>query len=169
MNTLPGIWWHGSPKRFERFVYEFLGTGRGYDQEGPGFYLTSERSDAANYGGHLYQVRASAGHLLPLQGEVGARWVRWMLQQAPNLRDTLSNWHENRSMALHNALHAMLNHDSPHEVFQSVWYDFYRGNEAQYLKNMVLIGYDGVLLERKDGIRHPVVFSPDALTIEQVT
>lgn len=159
------VWYHGSPKRFQVFSYDFIGSGRGHDQEGPGFYFTSEESDARNYGEHILRVHLTLNRLVRLKGKILDSQIRKMLDGAPNLADTLTNWDENPRIAYRNAMEAIKRYDSPHQAFQTIWYDFYRGHEVQYLKNMVnLLGFDGVVIPGGK-IEHAVVFDPSKIHI----
>ena len=162
---LENEYWHGSPKSFDRFEYTFLGTGRGHDQHGPGFYFTSKESDAKNYGGNLIKANLTLNKTVPLRGRPKVKEIRWLMQQAPDLADTLTNWNEDPRQAFQDALAAMLNQENPHQAFQQVWYDFYRGHEAEYLKNMTTLGYDGVVIPGANDITHVVMFSPDKIEV----
>lgn len=163
------VWYHGSPINLtgtNRPSYDFLGSGRGYDQEGPGFYFTSDESDARNYGKHILRAHLTLNRLVRLKGRILDGQIRKMLDNAPDLADTLTNWDENPRVAYRNAMEAIKRYDSPHQAFQTIWYDFYRGHEAQYLTNMVkLLGFDGVVIPRGEGIEHAVVFDPSKIQI----
>lgn len=158
------FYYHGSPKAFEKFDYKYLGTGKGWDQEGPGFYFTNSDKDVAHYGSNVYKVKLKLRKVVPLKGRTKRKEVETMLRAAPDLADTLTNWDENPVRAFRMAVEAIMRDENPHQAFQTVWYDFYRNDSAQYLKNMVdLLGYDGVVVPRTEGVIHVIVFSPDAI------
>ena len=160
------IWYHGSPKKFLDFSSEFLGSGRGHDQEGPGFYFTNDEADARGYGGYVLRVHLTLNRVVRLKGRIPDSQIRKMLDHAPDLADTLTNWDENPRIAYRNAVEAIKRYDSPHQAFQTIWYDFYRGHEAQYLKNMVtILGYDGVVVPKNNGVQHAIVFDPSKIQI----
>jgi hypothetical protein len=96
--------------------------------------------------------------------------VRRLIKAAPDCDETLTDWGETPEKALFTATELILdaNQGEPQQVFQQIWYDFYRDHPQDYLREMVKLGYDGVLVdrvERKDGtrIRHAVVFNPDCI------
>lgn len=168
------IWWHGSSNSFELFGYEHLATGRGtgtsgkgYDQEGPGFYFTSDESDARHYfssGGQLLKAQLKLEKLVPLHGKPKKKEIEWLMRRSPVLDDALTDWDENPQRAFQDALKAVLNRPNPHDAFQTVWYDIYRGDSVSYLQNISQL-YDGVTVPKADNIRHAIVFSPKNIII----
>jgi flavodoxin len=162
------FYWHGSKGKFDQFSYTFLGTGKGYDQEGPGFYFTAKEDEARHYfqqGGQLIKARLHIKNPVPIKGKPNAKHVRWLMQNSPELAESLENWDENPKRAFEEAFKTMMSQGSPHEVFQSVWYDFYRNSSQQYLQNMVKLGYDGVIIDHPNVYKHVIVFSPDKIEI----
>ena len=157
-----GMYFHGSHQPINQFSYTFLGSGKGYNQEGPGFYFTSDDSDAKVYGQHLFHANIQLKKPVPLTGSTKRKEIELMLKNAPDLEETLTDWDENPKIALKKAIDSIINYNSsPHGAFQSVWYDFYRGSEQQYLHNMkALLGYDGVMIPRGN-IQHIIVFDPN--------
>jgi hypothetical protein len=165
------IYYHGSPMLFKEFDYKFLSTGKGYDQNGPGFYFTNNLKHAEMYGKYIYRVKLNLGKTVPLKGKAKKSEVIKMIKIAPDLADDLTNWDENPIIALNNAVNAIAN-NNPHEAFQSVWHDFYRNNSAQYLKNMIsLLGYTGIIIPNlnslfaDDPIIHAIAFGPQFIQI----
>lgn len=159
-----GMYYHGSHQPIDQFQYTFLGSGKGYNQEGPGFYFTSDESDAKIYGHNLFHAKIHLNKPVPLKGKPKRREIEVMIKNAPDLEDTLTNWDENPNLAFRKAVAAISDQPNPHQAFQSVWYDFYRGHEQDYLKNMVgLLGYDGVVVPRANGIQHIIVFDPSLI------
>lgn len=159
-------YYHGANTPIDQFSYTFLGSGKGYDHEGPGFYFTADESDAKTYGQHLFHAKIQLKKPVPIKGKglIKTTEIALILKNAPNLQDKLMDWDENPKIAFKEALNSIIKYNnSPHEAFQSVWYDFYRGKEQQYLQNMVkLLGYDGVIVP-KSGTIHIVVFDPSVI------
>ena len=168
---LEDTWFHGSPDAIKQFDYTYI--GKGHDQEGPGFYFTSSEEDAKGYGGQTVKAELKLDKVVPLEGEVPAKEIEAILGQAPELKEALSDWGEDyeagvNSMAFREALNAILQYStSPHDAFQQVWIDFYArtGHDDQYLKNMTALGYDGVIVPKRNGVVHAVVFSPENIRI----
>jgi len=151
--------WHGSDQEIETFDLRKLGTGRGHDEEGPGFYFTSEKSDAAMYGKpHKYVLNLK--NPVPLKGRVNERQVRQLIKMAPNLKDKLDNWGENEKYAFELAVSSIMDRETPHSAFMQVWYEFYRHDQAEYVTNMKKLGYDGVIVPKTEEVTHYVMFSP---------
>lgn len=157
-------YFHGSPKQFNQFSYTYVGQGN--DQEGPGFYFTDKEVNAQHYG-KVYKANLTLNKTVPLKGRINRREIKQMMRWAPDLEDTLTNWAENPNIAFQKAFDVIVNQNNPHQAFMSVWYDFYRGNEALYLQNMTKLGYDGVIIPQPDGSNHVVMFSPDKIQIVQ--
>jgi hypothetical protein len=87
----------------------------------------------------------------------------------------LSNWGESPYSALLDAVDALVNHTkSPHDAFQTVWYDYYLYDPTKYLQHMVDLGYDGVVVPQGEGdgaylpegqtLVYYVVYNPAVIT-----
>jgi hypothetical protein len=157
--------YHGSNRLFKTFEYHGnIGTGN--DQEGVGFYLTTSEKEAMGYGKRIYVVDASFRKLISTTKPANSNEVMRMMKIAPELKHTLENWDENPTIALKKAWNAMMDSgDTAHQVYQSVWYDFYRNNPVHYLKNMVKTGYDGVMIPKSHKVTHLIAFDPQKLKI----
>lgn len=163
-------YYHGTPANFDQFSYSFI--GKGYDQEGPGFYFTSDENIAKHYTrgtGRIIKAQLNLQKTVPLTGSPKKREIVSLIKMAPNLEYTLTNWDEDPRVALLKAVQSILKNGDkwgmkPHEVFQSVWYEFYKGHEDQYLKNMVSLGYDGVIIPQGNNITTVVVFDPNKIS-----
>jgi hypothetical protein len=156
--------YHGSTNKFDNFSFTFLGKGKGYDENGPGFYFTSNKEDALHYGQHQYEVKLHLKKTVPLKGKIKRKEVEFLIKNAPNLYDTLTDWGEEPQEAFRYAVNSISNNDSPHDVFQTIWHDFYLRQNAtdQYLTNMIKLGYDGVIIPKNELV-HVVVFNPQKI------
>lgn len=156
-------WYHGSGQEFSAF--DASRAGRGVDQEGPGFYLTSDKNDALVYGAKIMQFKISVKKLVPLSGAIPVREVTALIKAAPDLEDTLSDWGEEFNKALRSAINSVVQYSKgPKDAFEQIWYDFYRDNPDVWLQNMVKLGYTGFVLDRANGINHFICFDKSALT-----
>ena len=156
--------YHGSNHDFTKFNYTFLGAGT--EQEGTGFYLTSSKEDAHRYGKFIHTVEVNYRKVVPMKGKKNVDDVRFLIQKAPDLKMTLTNFDENPKVALEKAVKAMVEYSkNPHDMYLSVWSDFYKDNPKDYLKNMVRLGYDGVIIKKQYGVTHFIAFDPDKLRI----
>jgi len=61
----------------------------------------------------------------------------------------------------------MLGNDNPHEVFKTVWYEFYRYNPKDFVRNMAKLDYDYVKVP-KYGHHHVVVYNPKILRLVKI-
>ena len=175
---------HGSEAEFRAFDYNFIGDG--HDVEGPGFYFTNVKEEAAHYthgqeGGKIYEVFLKIENPVPLEGKVSRDEIEklvlrslgmdspdelWTLEDNDAYWETkLSDWAEHPVAAFNEMVNTITTYNKgPHDAFQSVWADgFGFDRSADYLKAMLEIGYDGVILENETqhaGNNHYIVFSP---------
>lgn len=139
----------------------------GHQQEGPGIYFTSSPEDAATYG-KVMKVELSFRKVVPLKGAIPIKEIKFLLEQAPDLSDTLMDWDEDPKRAFQNALQSIMQYsEGPHDAFQQVWIDFYHRNDSDeaYLNNMVRLGYDGVVVQKTPNITHAIAFIPNIVQI----
>jgi hypothetical protein len=157
----PMVLYHGTTKQFD--VFDPNRAADGFTKEGCGFYFTTDRQDARGYAfpkGRLLTCELQINRLVPLKGRIKQQEVETIIKAAPDLDDTLTNWDENPRIAFRNAVRSMIEcSDSPKEVFEQIWYDFYRKNPADFLTQMVRLGYDGCVIPRVDGVSHVVMYN----------
>lgn len=61
--------------------------------------------------------------------------------------------------------------DTERDVFQQIWVDFYRYNPVDYVRNMVKLGYDGMVVDGyrdQRGIKHIIVYNPSIIEVTNV-
>jgi hypothetical protein len=168
---IPTEWYHGTPSPITSFSDEFVGNG--IDQEGPGIYLTSNYEDAVGYArksesgtGVVYQLELNFRKLVPLNKKAIRKEIIQMIDWAPELETFLSNWDENPKKAKLIALNSILNSKNAHDSFQSVWFDFYKNSPIDYVRNMVSLGYDGVMVPRSFmNTKHIIVYNPRIIKV----
>ena len=51
------------------------------------------------------------------------------------------------------------------DLFQQIWYDFFRWSPVEYLRGMVKLGYDGQVINKPEGRKHVIVYNPDIIEI----
>ena len=163
-------------------LFDISFSGKGHDQEGPGVYFTSSEDDARGYGsqGKVLKVRLNLNKVVPLKGKANSEEVKklilWSLgitseEELENVSDekfyesNLSNFGEDIYSGFRDCLNSVIKYSkSPHDCFMTVWYELYRNVPTDYLKNMVKLGYDGVIVP-KVGCYHYVVFNTNAIEI----
>lgn len=170
LEAITGTYYHGSQYKFDRF--DIAKIGMGHDQEGPGLYFSDNKDDAFRYAprnGYEYTVELNMRKVVPIKGRVSAAILERVIRMNPNWRDNAINWDEDPVTGVRQAAQQYAAYSpNPHAAFQSVWYDFYRREPGLYLKNMVALGYDGVEVPRREGVKHVVVYNPDAIKIVSV-
>ncbi len=169
---LPSEWYHGSPNPITKFSDDFV--GQGTDQEGPGIYFTSNLEDAYSYAkkdngnGVVYVVNLNFKKLVPLKGKPKIKELTQLIDWAPNLEDKLMDWDENPNIAKKKALNAIYRSGerNPHQAFQSVYYDFYRNDPIEFVRNLVILEYDGLVVPRQFmNTKHAVVYNPKIIKL----
>lgn len=154
------MFYHGTNQKIKSFVDNFV--GQGIDKEGPGIYFTSSFDDAARYGDYIYVVKLHLDQAVSTEeGAVDRNELETLIRKSPDLKSHLMDWDENPEIALKMAIDNFLDYnETPHEIFQSVWYDFFRYNPVEYVRGMVELGYDGVFVNKREGVVHAIVFNP---------
>jgi len=153
-------WYHGRTVSTTKFDYAW--TGKGKDQEGPGFYFSSSREDAASYAypsGIIIEAKLNIKKLLPKKAKQSD--IETLVKNAPDLEYKLANWDENASKALKMSIGAMMADNQP---YLQTWADFYMQDGADYLKGLVRLGYSGHEANR-DGVTHVIVYDPSVIEI----
>jgi len=168
---------HGTPHDFGAF--DPARAADGHAQEGAVFYFTTSAPDAAGYageGGRVLVVELDVGREPPARGPVTAahrRDAEALVRRAPDLANTLTNWDENPARAMAAATRAALSAETPKGVFESVCYEFFRGNPAAFSMGMSDLGYGGTVLERApdaDGapVRRVLMYDPAKIRVVDV-
>lgn len=164
------VWYHGTPNEISRFSDDFVGNG--VDQEGPGIYFTDNEEDAYSYSrkegsdGFVYKVYLNFKKIVPSKGRVPKKEIIQLINWAPDLEDKLMNWDENIDVAKQKFLAAVNRNKTPKEQFLTVWYDLYRYQPIEYVRNMVTLEYDGLLVKRGFlNTTHAVVYNPKIIEV----
>jgi len=143
--------YHGSPTEFSNFSDEFVGTEEATDQEGPGVYFTTDYDDAAGYGGYLYTVKLRGRFLSDKASneDVDRVDIEKMIRMGNEWEMNAQNWGEDYEAAIPNIIEDFIQYNTNQkDVFLQIWYDFYRYEPVLYVRNMVKLGYDGLVIDR---------------------
>lgn len=192
IKTMGIIWYHGSPAKIDKFSIEYA--GQGHDEEGPGLYFSSDAEDALGYSkkinekGHFYDVELNFKKLLPMKGKAKKREVLQMIEWAKHsdlerFNTNLSNWgYEDDdpttyTKALNDAVKSCMeghrldkntnvHFNSPVEVFKNIWWEFYKNDPVEFCKNMVILGYDGFIVQKAfTSVKHAIVWNDKIIKI----
>jgi len=175
--------YHGSGTRIKRFRAEF--TGKGNDENGSGYYFTTDTAEATGYTARLssYQTEKPGGMDEPTVHEVflaitkpldADKLGRLTLAQAvrfirlcPDEREALGGWGDvdyegidvirNRAAQQYADVHgSTLLH-----VLNMIKNDFYREDHPSWASSIqVILGYDGVVAKKTATSTHWVAWFP---------
>lgn len=163
--------YHGSDHKIDKFSDEFVGTEEATDQEGPGIYFTTSYSDAEMYGKYLYKVKLNPRKLVDetSHDDISDEELESLIRMSPDWEMTAQNWDENPEIGLQMAIEDFREYnDSEKELFQQVWYDFFRHNPIEFVRGMVKLGYDGQIIKKEGNLSHIIVYNPNIIEIEDV-
>jgi len=154
--------YHGSETEIVAFDIGF--SGNGIDKEGPGIYFTSSKQDALHYGNKIHNVILDLKKTVSTKGRPNVSNIKKLILWACNLQNenelqgideerywemALSNYGENPCQAFVEAVNSYSTYtQSSHEAFNTISNDFYKNNPIDFIKNMVKLGYDGVIIPR---------------------
>jgi hypothetical protein len=167
----PVKWYHGTSTKIERFSDEFVGNG--VDQNGPGIYFSNNLEDAASYSkktgnsGFLYEVELNFKKLVPQKGSAKKSEVDSMIRWAEDYETKLMDWGSEELKTNYNLfIKSLKNEENPLEVFQSIWYNLYRYQPIDFVRNMVTLGYDGFIVKRGFmNVSHAIVYNPKIIRV----
>lgn len=147
------IFYHGTKVKFDRFDPNFASQDSSIDQNGPGFYFTTNKDEATHFAGAdgvVLECILTPRKLIKSRGVVSLGMVRILMKNAPDLDDYLTNWMDNsedQKLAFKKAMDAFVVYNDPKETYERIWGDLYmRGHSREYMALMSKHGYDGVLV-----------------------
>lgn len=164
-SNIEDVWYHGRSSTNTEFDYKYINP-EGLMQEGPGFYFTNSIQDAKSYVYPRGIIITAKLDLKPVKGKVKPDEVDFLIDNAPDLEYTLSNWDENPKKARSLLKEHILNQGSAREAFQQVWVELYRREEEQYLRNLIKLGYTGHMAPSMERV---VMYDPKAIKVVDAT
>ena len=88
-----------------------------------------------------------------------------MLQSAPDCEDTAQNFNQNPRKGLILAVESMMDYnETEKDLAQQIWYDFYRYNPVDFVRNIVKMGIDGIIVPREKS-EHIIVYNPNIIHV----
>lgn len=161
--------YHGSPKQINNFSDDFVGGKEANDLEGPGIYFTSSFEDAQMYGEFIHKVIFTPRLLwdqTPTNPKKLRALVTKMTLAAPDWEMHAQNFDENARRGVMQFVESALDYnDTEKDVAQQVWYDFYKNNPVDFVRNMVKMGVDGLMVKKEHGVTHFIIYNPSALKV----
>lgn len=160
------IAYHGSKIDFDSFDLNRVGNGN--DQNGPGFYFTINSDEAKRYGDFVHKYELNIKKWLSTKQPVNIQHIQQLVKNSPNFNETIYDWGETPQKGLKTFLEDMRTQDSNFHAFTSVWYDFYRHDAIDYVKNVIKLGYDAVMIKDGEGYgninsTHIIVYNPKVI------
>lgn len=165
------IVYHGSPAKIDTFTDEFVGGEDATDQEGPGIYFTTSQDDAMGYGQYIYQIRLSPRRLLDLSEDknIDRNLLVKLVKMADDWEDKAQNFAEDPETGVEVAVDGAFDYnDNEKDVFLQIWIEFYRYDPVDFVRNMVKLGYDGIIVPRESGATHIIVYNPSIIEVTGV-
>jgi ADP-Ribosyltransferase in polyvalent proteins len=142
--------YHGTNHEITSFVDDFVGGEEAKDQEGPGLYFTTSEDDANGYGTFMYKVMLTPRKLLttsPINRGYLSTIIK-LCKMSSNWKETAQNWDENPNRGIIEAANSFIDYnDNEKDLFLQVWIDFYRYKPVEYVRNMVKLGIDGIIID----------------------
>jgi hypothetical protein len=162
------IVYHGTNSDIQKFSDEFVGKEEATDQEGPGIYFTTLKEESEMYGKNLYSVKLTPRKLMDMTPINKNKWRSFttkMLQSAPDWEDTAQNFNQNPRKGLILAVESMMDYnETEKDLAQQIWYDFYRYNPVDFVRNIVKMGIDGIIVPREKS-EHIIVYNPNIIHV----
>jgi hypothetical protein len=162
--------YHGTDHEIFKFSDEFVGGNNAVDQEGPGIYFTSSFEEANIYGKNIYKVTIKPRKLTDITNKrvVSVATISNLIKISPstnvNNEDSLSNWDINPVIALRKAVTSLIDYaENEKDLFQQIWFDFYRNYPIEFVRNMVKFGYDGQLIKNKYNTINIILYNPNSI------
>jgi hypothetical protein len=167
------IVYHGTNSDIERFSDEFVGREEAIDQEGPSIYFTTLKKETEFYGKKTYTVKLSPRKMMDTTPLVKSKWKAFttkMIQMAPDWKDTAQNFDINPYRGLSIAVDSSIDYnDSEKDLAQQIWIDFYRYTPVDFVRNMVKMGIDGIIVPIQQGEgNHIIVYNPNIIEVVSV-
>jgi hypothetical protein len=140
---------HGTHHPESPFNYQYL--GRGNQQNGPGWYFTSEETDAWSYAfpeGFILECALYFRKMITSTAKPRRLELMEMIHGAPSWKEGLwADFGEDPVTAMRNCLRYYMAEENQHEAFLALWGAHYMYDPQEYCRNMVKLGYDGVYVE----------------------
>lgn len=159
---------HGSREEIREFTEKQIQMNKG--QELPGMFFTSNDNDARLIGGpFVTEVRLKLVNVLATSGNSRIKRpdVLYMINKSPDIDEALARFHENPREAQFKAIDFVMKAMSVSDGFARIYEEFYKGHNKEFVKNMSNLGYDGMVIKKKDDVKHYIVFNSKAIKIKK--
>jgi 2'-5' RNA ligase len=164
------LYYQGRDTKNPNFSYDYV--GKGFDQEGAGFYFTKTKKKAETYAGKTGIVlTCKLNYKKLLSNKQGSRCsvkqIEFMLKNSPRFEDIIYDFGETKYSALKSAINNYLEYtNSQVDCMTTIENDFYRGYAGAYLTNLVKLGFDGHFAEKTDD--DFIVYNPSIIEVIKI-
>lgn len=162
---------HGSNSKITKFTDSFVGGEKANDAQGAGIYFATNPEDAGYYGDHIYKARIKGRFLdrnTPIENVDPEELVK-LIKMKDEWEMNAQDYSEDPEVGAYEAANMAIRYNQDEaEAFQQIEADFYRYDSAEYVRNMVKLGYDGIIVDAPSdvpGDKHIIVFNPNAITL----
>jgi hypothetical protein len=139
------IFYHGTNHKIDKFLTAFVGSG---NDHGPGIYFADSIEFAKGYGENLYEVDIVKARIKNGCSRVKPRLfiINKLIKSQPDHMYTALNWDEDPKRGLRLAMESIVENSVDYgDCIQSIWAEFFMGDEALFVKRLSDLGIDGIL------------------------
>jgi hypothetical protein len=169
------IWYHGDSSNRVDFSTQQWDRARftsSLNEAGPGIYFTSSCEEAETYGRYIYAAKTMRGFRFcpTVKAPTSTLLLSFAMQTTVANREIfIDTWGEEYSQAgLKRSLSSYLD-QSTFTALQSLYGDLFRFDAQSWVLATRKIGFDGVVVDRANGVQHLVVWDPTKLKISDAT
>jgi hypothetical protein len=159
-------WYHGDKVAYRRFPRDWKWdrdrTTHSMNEEGPGIYFTTKYEQAASYGPTVVEVvLPKSFRLMPKKKASMTELKRFFEQADEDDKDIfLSNWNYAPAQEV---LQKYSRQTTLHDALITLYADLFRYDADAWIQAVRTLGYDGVVIEKSYGVKHLIVWNPEAL------
>lgn len=164
--------YHASKAPIQSFSLDYLGSGKGHDESGPGIYFSNDKDDAQKYGSIIYEVEIDLGGMREASDDLARhekrKIARILIEASPFLEEKLKNFDDgfndkNRAIRIAADTYAS---SSPNLVYllsglRHGWYGNRLGPTKKFIDVCVkTLGING-LIRKEQTVTHYIVYNLD--------
>ena len=176
------VWYHGGPPVHD-WAHIRWDRERGTadpNAVGPGMYWTTDPVQARGYAHDhadptVYSATKRAGFVEFPRKRPALAEIRALYELAdPEAQGIfLSNWDVDRDVAtrteVDRALLPYVRNSGPlFDAYVTLYHDLFAYDANAYVKALRRLGYDGYVVKMREGVRHLVLWNPEAMKVEEV-
>lgn len=127
---------------------------------GPGIYFSSDYEEAKKYGKFILKANINFVRTVSEIKEPSPKDIEFMIVSSPKKEERLQEYGDNKKDALEEAIKTYKEYGNEKDAYIAIFNDFYYPVYArQFCLNMVRLGFDGLIVSRKDGSKQFIVYN----------